>query len=401
MKKQIAQVLTFDVASKAMLAATLLLLIRYLQEGDFAEYTLATAAASVIATTVAAAFNRVYIVASKHESASETGTYVTAQIWCCGAICFLMLPFAGRFHGLYGFVLLLSLGNCLSDFAKTFYQRRMQFLHLSLIELLRTLLFLSAVAALITIRPQMLDASYVLLAQATTMLCVAIAVFVRRLTWRELFHVRRAWGLLREFGFNEYRYLTGYFILVAVLTNLVVFLLGLLRGQHEVAVFGSAFRYYNLLSLALVAVHVVLLPAIQQASDPLLVEEILVQHKRLVPLFACVVLLSAALAGWLIPLIDRGQYPEAIGVFQILAASALISFVFSPHINILLNARDFRFIFYVMLAGVMASAAAISLLIVDFGTHGAAWGFLLSFGVVNFVVYRRALAFRAMDLQTA
>jgi O-antigen/teichoic acid export membrane protein len=233
------------------------------------------------------------------------------------------------------------------------------------------------------------------------MLFVASLVFVPRLTWRELFHVRRALSLLRELGFKEYRYLTGYFILVAVLSNLVVFLLGWLCGQHEVAVFGSAFRYYNLLSLALVAVHVVLLPAIQQASDPMLVEQILAQHKRIVPLFACVVLLSASLAGWLIPLIDRGQYPEAIGVFQILAASALISFIFSPHINILLNARDFRFIFYVMLAGVMTSAAAISLLIVDFGTQGAAWGFLLSFGLVNFVVYRRALAFRAMDLLTA
>ena len=114
----------------------------------------------------------------------------------------------------------------------------------------------------------------------------------------------------------------------------------------------------------------------------------------LLPLFAVGVFVMALLAIWFMPWIDRGRYPDAIPAFQILALSAVISFVCSPHVNLLFREHDFRFSFWLMLVGVSAAVPIDAFCIVFFRVWGAALGIMLSAGLINLVVFLRARHFR-------
>jgi O-antigen/teichoic acid export membrane protein len=402
MRAAVIQVLSFDVLSKAMLATTMLLIIRYLPDSEYASYTLAMSLVGVLATTISSVFNRIYIVG--HHETGEQGmaeTFFGAQCMCWLALFVLTLPLAPWFGGLQLFIGLLILATCLSDFAKTFYQRELAFWRLSVVELLRTSLFLVATGVLILFVPRDLDAWHILLVQAVTMLAIVLAVFSGQLHYRRIFAFGRIRQLLIDLGVRDYKYVIGYFILVAVLSNLTIFLLKLLTDDYQLATFGSAMRYYNLLSLALGAVHVVLLPAIQKLQSSEELEHVLAQHRRLVLPFAALVLVAGVASYWGIPLVDRGKYPNAIPVFQILAASAVVSFAFSPYINVLLKMGDFKFIFWLMAIGLIANLAVSSVLIADYGVIGAAWGFALGMSAINVIVYRRASAYRLQPALTA
>src|SRR5262249_5797348 len=95
-------------------------------------------------------------------------------------------------------------------------------------------------------------------------------------------------------------------------------------------------------------------------------------------------------AQWMIPWINGGKYPESIVVFQILAASLVISFACSPHINMLFKIGDYRFVFWLMVFGVFLTGLSSVVLITVGGVLGAAWGVFGGMGAINLVVYRRA-----------
>lgn len=401
MKRAVFQVFGFDLASKGLLAATIILLIRDLPKSQYATYTLATSIVSVLATVVSAAFNRVYIVARlEHEVEGHAETFLAAQFWCCALLALVLAPVAHLLEGTWLPIALLMLGTCWSDFAKTYYQREHAFVRLSLVELGRSGMFLTTTGILIWCFRDV-DASHLLLAQSLGMLAVVATVFLGRMRLGDLLGMRRVGRLLRDVSLRDYRYVTGYFILLALVSNASIFLLKTLRGDHDVAAFGSAMKYYNMLSLALAAVHVVLLPSLQRTQNAAELERVLAQHRRLVLPFSLVVATAALAAGWVIPLVDRGAYPDAIPTFRILAASAPISFALSPYVNVLLSQRDFRFIFWVIGLGGAMTVALSAPAVARWGSVGAAWGFFAGFGMINYLVYRRSWAFRGTLWQTS
>jgi O-antigen/teichoic acid export membrane protein len=192
---------------------------------------------------------------------------------------------------------------------------------------------------------------------------------------------------------GPYAWLVAYFAVLAVFSQVDVLLLKALSDERTLAAYGSALRYYALLSLALGAVHAVLLPAIQRAASQAELDTLYAQHFRLLALFVPAVALAALAAGWILPWIDLGRYPDAVPAFRILAASAVISFAFSPHVNVLLKRERFRFLFLLIVAALAVDIVLNLALIPRFGAAGAAAATLLASACVTvpiFLASRRA-----------
>ena len=176
---------------------------------------------------------------------------------------------------------------------------------------------------------------------------------------------------------------------------------GILGDNSMLATYGSAFRYYSILSLALGSVHVVLLPMIQQASNDQELFEVFAKHKKMILMFIPAVLLAGWLAQWAIPFIDNGKYPGAVLSFRILCVSAIISFAFSPHVNLIMRFERFRFLFYLICIALALNAAINMLLIPKFGAAGVAFATLISAAAVNIPIYfqsKRLLAEHFLQL---
>lgn len=154
-----------------------------------------------------------------------------------------------------------------------------------------------------------------------------------------------------------------------------------------IATYGSAFRYYSILSLALGSVHAVLLPMIQKSSSHQELRHLFAKHRQIVMAFIVVVTFAGWLAGWVIPWIDAGKYPEAVATFRILCVSAVISFAFSPHVNLVMRFERYKFLLCLIVAAFALNVSINLALIPSYGAVGAAIATMISAATVTISIY--------------
>jgi O-antigen/teichoic acid export membrane protein len=385
------RVFAFDVVSKAMLAALALALIRVMPAEEYARYTLALAAISFATQTFASTFNRIYIVGYErlglHGSASA---FLGFQLLAVGGAALLALPFQGALRGMYLPVVLVTVVTCFSEFAKTAFQQELRFARFTQVELARSALTAAASLGVVALAGTTVRAWQILGVQAAAMALVFFVAMRRRTVWREVLHPRDAARLAMRVVRGGYRYLFGYFALLGVLSQLDVFMLAAFSSPAELATYGSAFRYYSLLSLALAAVHAVLLPLIQRIRTAEEQDQILSRQWRMVAVLAPVILAGAWLSRWIIPFIDGGRYPGAVPVFRVLAVTAVVSFGFSPHAHVLLRVQDFRFLFVLVVCALSAHLVLTYVGVQRAGALGAALATATTFLGINTSVFLRA-----------
>jgi O-antigen/teichoic acid export membrane protein len=107
----------------------------------------------------------------------------------------------------------------------------------------------------------------------------------------------------------------------------------------------------------------------------------------LLVVFIPAVALGALMAGWVLPWIDLGRYPDAVPTFRILAVSAVLSFAFSPHVNLLMKHERFRFLFILIVFALVVHVLLCLLLITRFGAPGAAAATLVGSACVTVPIY--------------
>ncbi len=389
--RRILQVLTFDVVAKAGLGFAGVLLIRFMPGSEYGRYVLAAAAANMIITAMTSTFNRIYIVGYKKLNLRHAaGSFLALQMLLMLIVAALLYPFRAAVGGLYPAVMIMAAAYCLIAFARTVYQQELRFMRFSLVELCRAGCFLGAVVCLGLYQSGNLRAWQVLTAQSATLLLAFAITFLRRAARGGWMSWAAARALLPAVFGGGYKYLFVYFLLLAVFGQLDVFILRWLTDENTVAVYGAAFRYYSLLMMTLGAVHAVLLPSIQQAAHADEFRKIFRDLRRMLYLFALAAGVGAWLAGWIMPLVDQGRYPESIAVFRILCVSAIVSFAFSPYVHILMRFEDFRYLTFLSAAVLAASALTFTVLIRHYGAPGAALATLINYACLNGMIYARA-----------
>jgi len=388
--KAVAQVFAFDLAAKVVLAAAGVFVIRALSRGEYAQYTFAAAVVGVVSQVLGGTVNRMYIVGHDRLGVSDPiSASLSFQLTAVTAATLLSLPLLLAYPVMGSLVVALVVASCLSDFAKTVFQREMKFLRFSLVEFSRAAVFLAVLVAIAVARGDRLRAWQVLGLQSGAMLLVFLLAVGRRVRWRSLLNLRQAGTLGRGVVRGRYGFLVGYFVVLALLSQANVPLLRVLAGSEPLAAYGAAFRYYGLLLLALGAVNQVLLPSVQ-AADAAALHALLRQNARFTVVFAAGVLLGISLAPWALPLLDGGKYPDAVPVFQVLAFSTIPSLAFSPYVNLLMRREDFGFLFVLVGVALATNLLLGVWLIPGMGALGAALAYVVAFTLLNGTIFLRA-----------
>ena len=385
MIKSMLQVFACDVLAKLMLAVVILALIRVMSPTEYAAYTLMASLSAIFSQTLATAFNRIYIIGhgSGRLDIGPKGSFLAVQLAVVSSLTLAAALAASRKAGLAAAAGLLAAGWVLSDFLKTDYQNAKHFARFSVVELARSALILIALLAWLAVSRGAIASAQALGLQGAALALIAIPLLLRRGLFAGLTHFRNGLAVVRAIATSRYRLLLAYFAVLTVLSQADVWMVKLLGSDAMLAAYGSAFRYYSLLLLSLGAVHTVLLPTLRDIATRTEAARIFARHWRLVLIFTPCVLGGLALAPRIIPLLDNGKYPESIPVFQVLAASSILSFALSPHVNLIMRNECFTFLFVTTLAATASAVAFHLFLIPRFGAVGAAVATFLAFGIVN------------------
>lgn len=360
-------------------------------EAEYALYTFAYSLVAIFSSIIAQSFNTIYIVGFERLGLKEDRhPFLGVQLFSIFILVLITTPLRGLIERVYWYVVLLVFATCLLEFAKTFFRQELKFVRFSLVELIHVLFYVSAVFFLIYTYRSDIKAPPLLFIKAATMIVVFLPIFQKHLELKKLFDFGKAIHLTSTTLKGVYKFLFGYFIILTIFAQVGIFMLKLLADDLQLATYGSSFRYYTLIALALGAVHTVLLPVIQKAKTAAELNNIFDKQKKLLFLFIPVVLLGAWASQWIIPWIDKGKYPGAIIVFQLLTISSIISFAFSPHANLLFRFEDFKFLFILVNIALVINVTLNSLLIPVIGAKGAAISTLLGYGIINGSIRLRA-----------
>lgn len=386
--RSIYQVFSFDMISKILMGAIGIILIRYMEASEYAIYTFALSIITIVAQTINSTFRRIYIVGynsfqlEQHKE-SLLGLILIILLILIG----ITFPYAHYVNGVYVWIIFMVVGFILVDYGKTIYQQEHNFSKFSIVEIWRTGSFSILTLVLIFLLKGNVSAWQILLIQSFSMILVFMVAFSKKLKIRGMLKVMEALKVGGQIFKGPYKYLLGYTLFVTLLGQLDVLLLKAFSTEHEIATYGSAFRYYSLLLLALGSVNTVFLPVIQNIQNRSELDRLYKKHTKMLTVFIPVVLLGAWLSKWIIPVIDKGKYPDAVLVFQILAISAILSFIFSPHTNFVMKLEKFKFIYYVLLISVIMNILFNIVMIPRLGSLGAALTTLITFGFSNFITF--------------
>jgi O-antigen/teichoic acid export membrane protein len=386
--KHFAQVLSVDTLAKVALGALTIALIRFMPVKEYAALTFAVSVAGLAAQIFSAGVNRIYIVGfERYALGGRIEALLALQLAGIALLALLALPVAGAFRGLYPAAVVLAGAIMLSEFSKTYYQRELRFVRYSGIEVTRTLLQGAAIGGLLVIYRDRLEAVAVLWAQSVALALAFVAMFRPVVRWGRLVDLPSAGTLARGIAGGPYALLFVYFSVIAVFSQADVMMVRWLADDHVLASYGAALRYYGVLSLALSAVHAVLLPTIQQARASEELGALFGKHFRLVMIYIPLVAFAAAAAGWVMPWVDEGRYPDSVTAFRVLALSAAISFAFSPHVNLLMKLERFRFLVVLVVAALGVNLALLTMLVPRYGATGAAVAVLIAAACVTVPIY--------------
>jgi O-antigen/teichoic acid export membrane protein len=244
-----------------------------------------------------------------------------------------------------------------------------------------------AIIGVLAIYGEHIQAWQVLLLQAVAILVVTVPLLIRSKRLRGSRRLSKSLQLGRAIILGKYRHMFGYLLILALFSQIDVLMLRALSSEHHLATYGSAYRYYGVLLLALGAVKTVLLPLIQSVSSKTEIREIFSKHRQLTLRAIPVVLVGGLISPWIIPWIDAGKYPEASTVFQILAVSSVLSFSFSPHITIIMRFERFSFLLALIFVALWVNLILNRIFIPTLGSIGAAASTLLAYGLVNSAIF--------------
>lgn len=397
--KAILQVCALDVVAKALLGVGGILLIRYVRPAEYAQLTMAWALTVLVTQTVAASLNCIYVVGHRRWNMRDsTAALVGLQFWGVLAVG-LVLSAAMNVDALTGAWLTATMAaSCLVEFSKTQYRQELLFWKYSAVELGRTVSYCLALLGLLLWRRDGLAAWHVLAAQCATLVAVFLVSSRGRLALGDLVRLGDAVRLAGRIVGSPLRLVFVHKLLLAVFMQVDVLAIQVWSSSQQLAAYGSALRYYGLLMLLLGAVHTVLLPMVERAGTWRELAGLLAQHRRLLAAFVPATLVGLWLAGWVMPWVDQGKYPEAVPTFRVLAISAVVSFALSPYANIVMRLDAFGFLSGVALASLAVHVGLCALLVPTWGAPGAAASTLIVSAAQNGAVYLRSRMYHARPL---
>ena len=391
MLRSVLKILTSTAMTKVLLGMVGVALIRFMEPEEFADFTFLVAVAGTISQIISSGINRLFIVGHDRLElgSSSAGPLVLQLSLILLASLGLSLVYPLMGSALVPLVLLIF-GNCSAKYVQTFYQQRQSFGRFAGVEMLRTVLVLLLITGLLLWQRQAVKAWQVLVAQGAAPAVIFLVFWFFLWGQPRKLDLRPLKTIFRFVMGNSYKFLFGYTVVIAVFGQADLFVLRSQGNDVQMAGYGAGLRYYSLINLGLASVKIVLLPTIKKAVSRVEIEGIYRQYRKLIGVVLPVLVVAILVAGWLIPWLDGGKYPASIGVFQVLAVSAGISFVLSPHSELLHANEEFRYLFLVLCLSLACKIVLTFFFLNWLGELGVAVATTLSFALLNLSIFLRS-----------
>jgi O-antigen/teichoic acid export membrane protein len=379
--------LAFDLITSALAAASVVVLIRGLSVSSYAYTTLFLTFAQFSGAGASGGVRTRYL-REEAERVSRMGEEVppgafvesllrgTLLILVLGAGAVPIAILVGFGSGLGGAsVVILSatgfaIGLAALELAVAHYQARRRFLSAGLLHVARAVAILAAAFAIVLTSESIAAISIWFIASMIAVGAVAVAPIARRSLHRQL--ARASWLRLK----SEELWLSFYYVAAAGFAYVDVMVAGALLNHGQVASLGAALRYLAVILGAIPALGAILRVRTSQfdvVDSPANQKTMILAWIRRGSLPTALLVGSAVLlAPVLIPVIDKGRYPDSIPTFQIFLGTAVCAYLTAPAANVLMAQRRFAMLAAIYAVGLLVNLVGDIAVARPFGVVGIA-----------------------------
>lgn len=383
--KDFSVVTVFNLVARVLQLVVTVILVRVLSVEDYADYTVFFTASSTIlgitGQSIALAYVRYNTEKLSRDSAYKDGLIIISH--GINLLCLFML-LAGSYplaeamgvtrpimmvSVLYGFLLSSVQLNI------AFFQSRELYTKSGIVENAKQLTLLGLIAVAIVVGSGSLGsilASYC----ASGLLCFAISTAMIAMVISK----KNASIALDFSAGKEFLRVSIWLVLYSVTTQLYnqvnITMLSVFGSSCEVAQFGVASRYFNMVLLLLPSIKTVLRVRMSKAeitSSTTKQREFFIKwFKKTTLLFAIGTLLCCVCAQAFFPVLNGEKYDAAILMFQVLCINAFSAYVFAPASALIMSLNRYGLQFLISVVSLVINLLGNFLLIPQFGGLGAA-----------------------------
>lgn len=381
--KTIFKVFSVDFFAKVVMMLITVILIRIMNEQEYANYSVILAVTNLFNSIVISSFGKMYIVDYDRFKDLEYTLFLSIVIIGLG-LDFTYSILNANSLGTIGVIsiFILTVAMCFYCFSRIIFQQACNFRYFSFLEIVRMLGFAILIFIGCVVTKNSLNLFSVILFQSFAM-SISLIILLKKTDiakWRKKINFKRIF----EFVIQKEQFLFFvYAVLMSIMGQLDILLLRNWSDDLAVATYSSALKYYNIFLMVLTTVNSVLLPKISGEKDYSLIKKTYKQLDFLAVFLAIGVIIAEIGAPLLIPIIDGGKYPGAVSIFRILIISAWISFVSSPYNNFLIKENKMVSICIRMLIGIIIIIYGNYILIPICGVNGTAIVTLIAYAVQN------------------
>lgn len=187
--------------------------------------------------------------------------------------------------------------------------------------------------------------------------------------------------------FRESYWLIIYGVILNLFNQMDIFMLSSLADDHDVAVYGVAFRYYALLLTLLPSIQAVLRVRTSKKEYidnkniryEFTIKWIKKTSKVAIPFCLFVIVVSE----FLFPVLNGNGYNDAILVFQILTLGVGMSYIFAPNVNIVMSSKKYKELCFFACISLFINTFGNLIFIPLYGTTAAAVSTIISQAILN------------------
>jgi len=404
-KSDYLTVFSFDLIAKAIVAVTTIAFVRLLSKEDYAIYTNFTEVSALLLSIVGNGIAIPYATYSTEQNSRGNSNGNVLFNTCCFLILLLtilsltMLPIVTDVYNISIFIAVFAIAygglQSQNKLAQAYFQAKGEFRHSGYATNFKNISLLVCVIIVFAFARKISANVAVIITCISAFIAFAACVIW---IWKDnksiSFSVSKH---LLKLLFSESKWLVLYLIFQSFFSSVCVVILNTYGTVSDVANFGVANKYYNLLLMFLTSLQTVLRVKTCQKEMVDSAEkrrEFSVNWlKKVWPLAGSVCLIAVLSAGVILPFLNGDGYAPSITVFRVLMLSVFFGYVFSPNTSIMIAAKQHKLLFFLAVGCCVIGAAICYFLLPVFGVVAAAISITISNLLLNltgFIIIMKA-----------
>jgi O-antigen/teichoic acid export membrane protein len=392
-------VFTFDLLAKLLMVVATVFLVRILTTDEYALYTNFSEIGNLMLTIIGTGLSIPYITYSSEQNSRGNSHNTILFNTCCiliafvSIVSFVLLPVITYVYKLPLILAIIGLlyGGFQSQnkLCQAYFQAKNEFQKSGFITNFKNLLLVVIIGFVFLIFHQISALSAAVVTMTSAVIVFFVCVFW---IWKDnrSKNLQISSRLLVNL-LSESKWLILYLIFQSFFSSICIIILNKFGTNEDVANFGVAYKYYNLLLMFLTSLQTVLRVKTSQKDivDSAEKRRIFSMNwlKRIWPIVGIITLIGIISAPFIFPFINGKEYTSSIIVFQILMISVFLGYSFSPNTSIMIAAKRHKLLFIIAVVCCVIGGAICYFLLPYLGVAATAISITVSNFVLNFTVF--------------